>query len=82
VIAVADQVPEVIVPTLFKLEAVVNDAKEVTAVLTKVPDVGNVTFVSAVVVKVKLFPPDVIKEDPSAKVKVAEEVGAVIVTLL
>ena len=82
VIAVADQVPVVIVPTLFKLEAVVKEPKDVTAVFTRVPEVGNVTLVGAVVVKVKLFAPDVTSEDPSAKVNVADEVGAVIVTLL
>lgn len=82
VIAVADQVPDVIVPTVFNDDAVVNDPNEVTLVFTSVPEVGRVTLVRAVVVRVKLFAPDVIKEDPSANVSVADVVGVVIVTLL
>jgi hypothetical protein len=46
-----------------------------------VPD-GKVALVVAVVVRVKLFAPEVINEDELAKVKVALEAGAVIVTLL
>ena len=77
------QVPDVIVPTLFKLDAVVNDANEVTSVATNVfvPD-GKVTFVAAVVVKVKLKAPEVARVVVSAIVNVAFVAGAVIVTLL
>ena len=82
VIAVADQVPELIVPTLLSDDAVVKDANDVTAVFTKVPDVGNVTLVGPVVVTVKLFAPEVTSEEPSARVNVADDPGAVIVTLL
>ena len=49
------QVPEVIVPTVDKLD------NEVTAVFTNVPDVGKVTLVAPVVVSVTAFPPDVVK---------------------
>ena len=71
------------IPTLLRLDAVVNDANDVTSVATNVfVPVGKVTFVVPPVVKVKLFAPDVIREDPSAIVNVAELVGAVIVTLL
>lgn len=71
------------IPIVLKLEAVVNDVKEVTSVATKVfvPE-GNVAFVVPLVVRVKEFAPDVIKVDPSTNCKVAEVVGAVIVTLL
>ncbi len=51
-------------------------------VVVKVPAVGNVTLVAAVVVSVKLLAPDVAKVEPSAKVKVAEVAGAVKATLL
>lgn len=82
-IAVADQVPDVIVPTLFKDEAVVSEDSEVTSVATRVlvPD-GKVTFVVAVVVRVRLNAPDVANVVVSAKVRVALVAGAVIVTLL
>ena len=75
--------PEEIVPTLFKDEAVVKDDKEVTSVATNVlvPD-GNVTLVVAVVVNVKLNAPDVANVVVSAIVSVALVAGAVIVTLL
>jgi hypothetical protein len=53
-IAVAFHVPVVIVPTLTKLLNVV------TAVLTNVPVVGNVTLVAPVVVNVKLLAPLVV----------------------
>ena len=69
-------------PTEFNADAVVKDANEVTAVLTSVPEVGKVTLVGAVVVRVRLFAPEVTSEDPSANVSVAEVAGAVIVTLL
>jgi len=51
-------------------------------VVVKVPAVGNVTFVAAVVVRVKLFAPEVANVEPSAKVKVAAVAGAVNATLL
>ena len=71
------------IPIVLKLEAEVNDAKEVTSVATKVlVPVGNVTFVVPLVVNVKEFAPDVINVDPSTNCRVAEVVGAVIVTLL
>ena len=75
--------PEEIVPTLFKDEAVVKDDKEVTSVATNVlvPD-GNVTLVVAVVVNVKLNAPDVANVVVSAIVSVALVAGAVILTLL
>jgi hypothetical protein len=77
VITVPAQVPEVITPTVLR------EANEVTSVATNVlvPD-GNVALVVAVVVRVKLFVPDVISEDPSAIVSVEDVAGAEIVTLL
>jgi len=48
------QTPVVIVPMLTKLESVV------TAVLTNVPEVGNVTLVVPVVVNVKANAPEVV----------------------
>jgi hypothetical protein len=51
-------------------------------VVAKVPVVGSVILVVAVVLNVRLCPPEVINEDKLAKVKVALEAGAVIVTLL
>ena len=51
-------------------------------VVVKVPAVGNVTLVAAVVVSVKLKAPEVAKVDPSANVKVAAVAGAVKATLL
>jgi len=51
-------------------------------VVANVPVVGSVILVVAVVLNVRLCPPEVIKEDKLAKVKVALEAGAVIVTLL
>ena len=66
-----------------------NSAEEVAAntlsllpVVVKVPAIGNVTFVAAVVVRVKLFAPAVTKVDPSTKVKVDPVAGPVKVTLL
>ena len=82
VITVPAQVPDVIVPIEFKLEAVVNEAKDATLVATKVIfPVGKVAFVVAVVVKVRLLAPEVISEEPSTIVKVDDVVGAVTVTL-
>ena len=54
----------------------------VPARVARVPVVGNVTFVVLVVVSVSEYAPDVIKEAPSAMVKVADVAGAVIATLL
>ena len=51
-------------------------------VVVKVPAVGTVKLEFAVVVNVKLFPPEVAKVDPLAKVKVALVAGAVNVSLL
>ena len=51
------QVPLVIVPMLARLESVV------TAVLTNVPVVGNVTFVEPVVVNVRAFAPEVVNDE-------------------
>jgi hypothetical protein len=51
-------------------------------VVIKVPAVGKVTLVAAVVVSVKLLAPEVANVDPSANVKVAEVAGAVNATLL
>ena len=76
------QVPDVIVPIVFKLDAEVNEPKVATSVATKVfvPD-GKVTSVVAVVIRVRLKAPDVISDDVFAKVNVAEVAGAVTVTL-
>lgn len=83
VITVPAHVPDVIVPTEFKLDAVVKEANEVTSVATSVlvPD-GKVTFVRAVVVNVRLKAPDVVSVVVSARVSVALVAGAVIVTPL
>lgn len=51
-------------------------------VVAKVPVVGSVTLVVFVVLNVRLCPPEVINEDPLAKVNVAEVAGAVNVSLL
>jgi hypothetical protein len=51
-------------------------------VVAKVPVVGSVILVVAVVLNVRLCPPEVINEDPLAKVNVAEVAGAVNVSLL
>ena len=61
----------------------VKDVREATSVATSVfVPAGKVEFVGAVVVNVKLFAPAVLSVDPSTKVNVADEEGAVIVTLL
>jgi len=76
VITVPAQVPEVITPTVLR------EANEVTSVATNVfVPAGKVALVVAVVVRVKLLAPEVIKVDPSTKVNVADVVGAVTVTL-
>jgi len=62
-IVVAFHTPVPIVP----IDA--NELNVVTAVLTNVPDVGNVTFVEAVVVKVKGNAPAVTKFPPSVIVE-------------
>jgi hypothetical protein len=51
-------------------------------VVVKVPAVGNVTLVAAVVVSVKLLAPEVAKVEPLANAKVADVAGAVNATLL
>ena len=51
-------------------------------VVVKVPAVGNVTLVAAVVVSVKPKAPTVVRVDPSANANVAEVAGAVNATLL
>jgi hypothetical protein len=77
VITVPAQVPEVITPTVLR------EANEVTSVATNVfVPAGKVELVVAVVVRVKLLAPEVIKVDPSTKVSVADVAGAVTVTLL
>ena len=58
-------------------------APDVTvAVVARVPLVGRVTVVVAVAVKVTENAPDVIRELPFARVRVAHDAGAVIVILL
>ena len=51
-------------------------------VVVKVPAVGNVTLEAAVVVRVKLKPPEVANVELLANVNVAADAGAVTVTLL
>jgi len=67
------------------VNVVAPEVKEVTLtsvpVVARVPDVGKVTFVVPVEVNVVANAPDVIKELPSAIVKVEPLVGAVIATL-
>ena len=63
-------------------ELVAANTLSLLPVVVKVPAVGNVTLVVAVVVKVKLCPPEVAKVELSAKVKVAAVAGAVNATLL
>ena len=50
--------------------------------VARVPDVGNVTVVVPVAVRVVLYAPLVTNVEPSAKVNVADVAGAVKVTLL
>jgi hypothetical protein len=47
-----------------------------------VPDVGKVRLVAPVAVRVVVYAPLVARVEPSAKVKVADDAGAVIATLL
>ena len=54
----AFQVPEVIVPTVDRLE------REVTAVFTSVPEVGSVTLVFPVTVRVVVKAPEVVRLPP------------------
>jgi hypothetical protein len=63
-------------------EEVAANTLSLLPVVVKVPAVGNVTFVAAVVVRVKLFAPAVAKVELSANVKVAAVAGAVKATLL
>ena len=53
-----------------------------TAEFTRVPEVGRVTLVAPVEVKVIELAPEVTRLEPSARVRVAEVVGAVKVSLL
>ncbi len=73
--------PVPILPVV-KSPTAVNEVKEATVVVMSVPEVGSVTLVVLVVVKVSECPPDVIKDPPLDIVKVAELDGGVIVTLL
>ena len=50
--------------------------------VTRVPEVGRVTLVAPVEVRVIELAPEVTKLEPSASVKVAEVAGAVRVSLL
>jgi hypothetical protein len=63
-------------------EEVAANTLSLLPVVVKVPAVGNVTLVAAVVVSVRLKAPEVAKVDPSTKVKVDPVAGPVKVTLL
>jgi hypothetical protein len=63
-------------------EVVAANTLSLLPVVVKVPAVGNVTLVVAVVVKVKLCPPEVAKVELFARVSVAAVAGAVKATLL
>jgi len=63
-------------------EVVAANTLSLLPVVVKVPAVGNVTLVVAVVVKVKLCPPEVAKVELFARVSVAAVAGAVTVILL
>ena len=63
-------------------EVVAANTLSLLPVVVKVPAVGNVTLVVAVVVRVKLKAPEVAKVELSANVKVAALAGVVKVTLL
>ena len=62
-------------------EVVAANTARVLPLVVSVPAVGKVTLVVAEVVNVKLWPPDVINDEPFAKVSVALVAGAVIATL-
>jgi len=63
-------------------EEVAANTLSLLPVVVKVPAVGNVTLVAAVVVRVKLKAPAVARVEPSANVNVAAVAGAVNATLL
>jgi hypothetical protein len=63
-------------------EEVAANALSLLPVVVKVPAIGNVTFVAAVVVSVRLNAPAVAKVELSANVRVAAVAGAVKATLL
>jgi hypothetical protein len=63
-------------------EEVAANTLSLLPVVVKVPAVGNVTLVAALVVRVKLFAPEVTRVEPSANVSVAAVAGAVNATLL
>jgi hypothetical protein len=69
-----------ITPANSEDEVAANTLSLLPAVV-KVPAVGNVTLVAAVVVSVKLLAPEVAKVDPSTKVNVDAVAGAVKTTL-
>ena len=63
-------------------EVVAAKTESLFPVVVSVPAVGIVTLDVAVVVSVREFAPDVIRDEPDASVNVAEAAGAVIATLL
>jgi hypothetical protein len=63
-------------------EEVAANTLSLLPVVVKVPAVGNVTLVAAVVVSVNPKAPTVVRVEPSANAKVAEVAGAVKATLL
>lgn len=63
-------------------EDVVANADSLFDVVASVPDVGKVMLVAPLDVSVMELAPDVASVEPSAKVKIADVAGAVIVTLL
>jgi hypothetical protein len=63
-------------------EVVAANTLRLFPVVVRVPAVGNVTLVAAVVVNVKAKAPEVVREELFAKVKVASVAGAVKTTLL
>ena len=79
-IVVAFALSKANVPLLVVM--LVKKSGEVAPEVNSVPAVGNVTLDAAVVVRVKPKAPTVVRVDELAKVKVALEAGAVIVTLL
>lgn len=79
-IVVAFALSKANVPLLVVM--LVKKSGEVAPEVNSVPAVGNVTLDAAVVVRVKLFAPEVINEEPFAKVNVALVAGAVNISLL
>jgi hypothetical protein len=74
--------PAVRVPVITPLSNVLFVSVSLPALVARVPVVGSVTPVVAVAVRVVAKAPAVIREEPSAKVKVALVAGAVRATLL